>query len=105
MPLDDGTCCAQVIKATADIAAIESEMDDIREDVQRWRQQHEHREEGQFNLMMNQLVAIQAEQSEMRKMLVARLPVWATLLLTGAGATVGMLLGIIWELGRIVRGG
>lgn len=84
-----GMCCPEIVKAGADIDALED-----------WRAEHEVREKDNFNLLMNQLIAIQAEQAELRKMLANRLPGWATFVLTMAGGTIGLLVGIILELSR-----
>jgi hypothetical protein len=98
-------CCPEIVAAGADITAIQRDIEDNQRQAEKWRAEHEHREEGQFNLMMSQLVSIQGEQAEMRKMLANRLPLWATLALSSTVGIVGLLLGVVWELGRIVRGG
>ena len=49
---------------------------------------HERRQEGEFSSITTSLAAIQKELS-------TRLPTWATLMMTGLGTMVGILVGVV----------
>lgn len=49
---------------------------------------HERRQEGEFTSISSALVEIQ-------KQLATRLPTWATLLMTGMGTLLGILVGVV----------
>lgn len=49
---------------------------------------HERRQEGEFKAISDKLDTIQAS-------LATRLPTWATLLMTGMGSIIGVLVGVV----------
>jgi hypothetical protein len=118
---DAHACCDDIIAAKADIRAIEQAAATSRADAQKWRDDHEMRNNETFQRFGTEIAAnrnaVDALRTEMNKRFDAmgdsldlrlksiedklsnRLPGWATLGFTVAGLTIGTLVGIILDLG------
>jgi hypothetical protein len=114
-------CCDDIIAAKADIRAIEQGNAQSRIDAQKWRDDHEARNNETFQRFGGEIAdnrrAIDALRNEMVRRfdamdtsldlrlkgiedkLANRLPGWATLGFTVAGLTIGTLVGVILDLG------
>ena len=114
-------CCDDIIAAKADIRAIEQASAVSRTDAQKWRDDHDARNNETFQRFGTEIasnrtavVALHTEMStgfanmtagfnerlaSIEEKLSNRLPGWATLGFTVAGLTIGTLVGIILDLG------
>jgi tetrahydromethanopterin S-methyltransferase subunit G len=107
---DVHACCDDIIAAKADIRALEQSTAQARIDAQKWRDDHEARNNETFQRFGNEIAlnrsagdALRVEMNRrfdgIEDKLANRLPPWATLALTLCGTTIGILIGVILDLG------
>jgi len=93
------TCCDQIVRATADIEAIEIASRQTRVDTQKWRDDHEQRQAETVNrlfaTMENNQKTLAARLDTIEDKLANRLPPWATLAFTAGGTCIGILVTIV----------
>lgn len=95
MPMHQDICCEDIIEAKADLATLKA-------DVLKWRADHEHRQEQAYTMLSQQLVAVEGELNELRTTLANRLPGWATLVISLMSASIGVLVGVVFEVARLL---
>ena len=97
-------CCADIIRAKADISALGKRVDDNEKDAQKWRDDHEHRQEAATEALRAEFVTVTEELKAIQQVLTNRLPPWGMLIITLMSGTIGILVGIILNVaGRLVK--
>lgn len=87
--------CTTLVKVEGRLFALEADVIDVKADKQRWRDEHERRQDVSTRAIMDELKII-------KDSLINRLPLWATLMFTTFMGVIGFLLGIIYFILRRV---
>lgn len=77
-------CCTDIIEAKKDIESLEDQLEALAETL-----------DGEREALTTRMDHIDGKLDEIQRILANRVPTWATLLMTGMGTIIGILLGAI----------
>lgn len=83
--------CRTAVELTGRVKALEDGLEDERAEKEKWRNEHERRQDDATRAIIDELKVI-------KNSLINRLPLWATLMFTTFMGVIGFLLGVIYFL-------